>query len=85
MAKLRKRVSLRIPDRMALAVALVLTVTAAGSVMRDALHDDLIRPNHTAPSTVMPVATEKVELDPTSDDATGAKPLTARFLLFRHG
>lgn len=85
MAKFRNRISLRIPDRMALAVALVLTVTAAGSVMRDTLSNDLIGPNNSAPDTAMPVSVEKLELDTDSDGTSGGKPVTARFLLFRHG
>ncbi len=82
MAKLKRRITLRIPDRAAIAVALVLVVTAVGGTLNDSMDN----PVPGAPSTAMPGEIKKVEHDPTSDDATGSvKPLAARFLLFRHG
>jgi len=86
MAKLKKRITPRIPDRAAIAVALVLVVTAVGGSLNDPTNNPVIGPQSVAPSTAMPVKAKKIEHDPTSDDATGsAKPLAVRFLLFRHG
>lgn len=94
MAKLKKRLSLRIPDRAALAVALVLVMTAAGSTLQAPLDNDngLNGAEGSAPSTAMPLKTEKLDpapstdAAPSTDDVVGsARPLTARFVLFRHG
>lgn len=86
MANLKKSLSLRIPDHAALAVALVLVVTAAGSNLNESLDNGVNSIEGNTTSTVMPLKAEKLELDPSSDDARGgAKPVTARFLLFRHG
>ena len=85
MAKFKKRLSLRIPDRVALVVALVVTLSVAGSELQDASTNDKGAANDGSTSTAMPVKVEKIEQDHTSDGAAGAKPLAARFLLFRHG
>jgi len=86
MAKLKKRITLRIPDRAAIAVALVLVVTAVGGTLNDLPDNPAFGPQNGAPGIEMPVMLKKIEPDPTSDDAGGkAKPLAARFLLLRHG
>ena len=81
MAKLNKKISLRVPDRLAIGVALILTLSATGNLVSNAFESPMDAQG--APTTVMPTQTEQV--DPTSDDAAGSPGLAARFLLFRHG
>ncbi len=79
MLNLRKRISLRIPDRVAIAVAMALTVTAAGATLGERWLD---APAEEA-ATAMPVENESS--DPTSDENARPGGLTVGLLLFGHG
>lgn len=80
MLNLRHRFTLRISDRLAIAAALVLTLTAAGG----ALADRYLGEGTAAPTaTAMPAEADAP--DPTSDDAAAAGGLTVSLLLFGHG
>ncbi len=77
MLNLRKRFSLRISDHLAIAVAVVLSVTAAGGVVADRF-----MPAAPAENTVMPAETDAA--DPTSDETVGGGGLTVGLFLFKN-
>jgi len=78
MLNLRRRISVRIPDRLAIAAALLLTLTAAGGVFAERLMS-----GSADPATAMPASEETV--DPHSDETAGRGGLTVGLLLFGHG
>lgn len=82
MLHLRKRLAIRVPDRLAIVAAVTLTITAAGGVMGDAWLDRGASGDAVEVQRV-PVSAEQA--DPTSDDAGRRSGLTLRLLLFRHG
>lgn len=82
MPHLRKRLAIRIPDRLAVVAAVALSATAAGGIMGDAWLDR-VEPGDRAEVKHVPVSAERA--DPTSDDAGRQSGLTLRLLLFRHG
>jgi hypothetical protein len=82
MPHISKRLRIRVPDRLAVAAAVALTVTAAGGILGDAWFDQPV-PGQRADAQRVKVGSEQV--DPTSDDAGRSSGLTLRTLLFRHG
>jgi len=80
MLNLRHRISLRVPDRLAIVAALALSLTAAGGVVGETL---LATPESVADATALPVSAEQD--DPASDDAARPGGLTASLLFFRNG
>ena len=81
MAKLNKKISLRLSDRFAVGVALALALTATTGLMEAQTDGPLTAQE--AQATTVPHRAEQP--DPTSDDATSRSGLAARFLLFRRG
>jgi hypothetical protein len=78
MLKLKQRFDLRIPDRFAVAAALVLTVTALGGVLTERKAGD--------DPKAAPVQMLKAQaVDTQSDDAVERHSAKARLLLFRRG
>jgi hypothetical protein len=78
MLKLKQRFDLRIPDRFAVAAALVLTVTALGGVLTERNAGD--------DPKAAPVQMLKAQaVDTQSDDAVERHSAKARLLLFRRG
>ena len=80
MLKLRNRITIRIPDRLAVIAAVTLTVTAGGGVLGERFMNDAALG---VDATAKPVQTEVV--DPTSDDSARQTGLASRLLLFRRG
>jgi len=79
MARLSKRRSLRVPDHFAVVAALVLTLTAAASIVE--WPDDRLPAGGI--ETALPLKADKDDNAPIENDAPNG--LTARFLLFRQG
>ncbi len=78
MLKLKQRFTLRVPDRLAVAAALVLTVTALGGfVTGQGFGEDLNQP----PAHLL----KAQQVDTQSDDAVERHGAKARLLLFRRG
>lgn len=77
MLKLKKRMNLRVSDRIAVAAALVLTVSALGGVVAEQNREDL--------EPVTPRVLKAQAADPQSDDAVERHGAKARLLLFRRG
>ncbi len=80
MLKLRNRITIRIPDRLAVLAAVTLTVTAGGGLLGERLMSE---PVPGADSVNVPARAEVA--DPTSDDAARSGGLASRLLLFRRG
>lgn len=78
MLKLKQRFNLRIPDRLAVAAALVLTVTALGGVATERGMED--EPKASPVSLLNSQAA-----DSRSDDTVERHGAKARLLLFRRG
>ncbi|MEE4174728.1 MAG: hypothetical protein V2I57_10795 [Xanthomonadales bacterium] len=78
MLKLKKRMNLRVSDRLAVAAALVLTVTALGGVVAEQNLDREIEPVSTR-------VLKAQASDPQSDDTVERHSAKARLLLFRRG
>jgi hypothetical protein len=79
MTNIKQRFNLRISDRLAVSVALVLCLTAAGTMLEERAEPSM----NMAPSTAMPAKSEAIE--PVVEDSAKPSGLNARFSLFRQG